>query len=107
VDRIDSIQVDASGAAAALAEIRAFIHMLTTVQDSVSSAIESHRHTASGITGALDEGVRGTREISSTINEVANAAVRTSSGASATKAAAATLARQAVELKHLLAQFLY
>ncbi len=105
--KIEAIQTDTNGAVGAISEIRVAINRVNDIQASVSTAIAQQAATTTQIEQNVNQGARGTEEITANISGVAQAARSTSSGASDTQRAAGELSRMATELRRVVSAFTY
>jgi methyl-accepting chemotaxis protein len=103
--KIEAIQTDTQGAVTAIAEISGIINQINDLQNTIASAVEEQSATTNEIGRNIAEASQGSSEIAQNIGGVAQAAKSTAEGASNSQAAAAELARMAVELQKLVGQF--
>ena len=103
--KIEAIQRDAQGAVQAITQIGKIIHQIDDFQNTIASAVEEQTSTTSEMARNVSEAAIGTAQISQNISAVAQAAQSTTEGAANTHQAAEELARMAIELQTLVAQF--
>ena len=103
--KIEAIQRDAQGAVQAITQIGKIIHQIDDFQNTIASAVEEQTSTTSEMARNVSEAAIGTAQISQNISAVAQAAQSTTEGAGNTHQAAEELARMAIELQTLVAQF--
>ena len=103
--KIEAIQRDAQGAVQAITQIGKIIHQIDDFQNTIASAVEEQTSTTSEMARNVSETAVGTAQISQNISAVAQAAQSTTEGAANTHQAAEELARMAIELQTLVAQF--
>ena len=103
--KIEAIQRDARGAAAAITQIGTVVNQIHDMQATIASAVEEQTATTNEIARNIAEAAQGGVEISRGIAEVAQSMRGTAEGASQTRQAAAELARMAAELGQLVGAF--
>jgi methyl-accepting chemotaxis protein len=95
----------AASAVSAIGQIAEIIGQINDISASIAGAVEEQTATTNEIARSVSEAAKESVEISENIHAVAGAASRTTQGASNTQAAAGEMARMAVELQNLLANF--
>ncbi|MBE9205342.1 methyl-accepting chemotaxis protein [Nostoc sp. LEGE 06077] len=105
--RIEAIQTDTQGAMAAIGQITDIINQINDLQSTIASAVEEQTATTNEIARNIAEAAQGTTDIAKSIGIVALNAQTTTIGASNTSAAAAELARMAVDMQKVVTQFKY
>jgi len=103
--RINTIQTDASSAVAAIVEIGHIIAQIDEFQATIASAVQEQGSAISEISRSLSNATVASQEISSNIEKVAAAAKDTTTGAAETAMTAETLAKVALGLRRVVAQF--
>jgi methyl-accepting chemotaxis protein len=103
--RIAAIQVDTSGAVAAIGEISAVIGQISDYQNTIAAAVEEQTATTNEMSRSVSEAATGSTEIASNIVGVAQAADATSAGIGESQRAAADLAQMSAELTSLVGRF--
>jgi methyl-accepting chemotaxis protein len=104
---MDAIQGDTEAAIRAIAEIGAIIDRIKDMSATIATAVEEQTATTHEIAQHVTEAARGSADIVSHINGVAEAAQGTSGGADNTLNASTELARMASDLQTLVARFKY
>jgi Methyl-accepting chemotaxis protein (MCP) signalling domain len=99
---IAAIQTDSNEAVAAIGRISEVIDHVAALQSTIASAVEEQTATTNEISRNVTEAARGSSEIAENITSVADGARFTTTGAEATKDAAAELARVAADLQALV-----
>mgnify|MGYP003348304851 FL=1 len=102
---INLIQGDAQSAVVAIKEIAGIIKEINDIQTVIAGAVEEQAATTNEISNNTQPAARGSAEIARNVAYVADAARGTMAGACQTAAAAADLARLAVELQKVVDQF--
>ncbi|HSF26411.1 MAG TPA: methyl-accepting chemotaxis protein [Actinomycetes bacterium] len=105
--RIQAIQVDTSGAVAAISEISQIIREINTFQLTIASAVEQQTATTNEMNRNVAEAATGSGEIAANISGVAIAASSTSESVATAERAAAELSRLSAELHRLVSGFTY
>ena len=105
--KIEGIQSDTKGAVDAIAQISQVITQINDISNTIASAVEEQTATTNEIARNVAEAARGGRDVAQNITSVATTAQNTSFGASESQTASNELARMAVELQSLVAQFKY
>ncbi len=103
--KIEAIQLDTSGAVAAIGEISGIISQISDLQTTIASAVEEQTATTGEIGRNVTEAAKGSGEIASTITRVARAAVATTEGARDASVAGEGLRHTAATLEELVARF--
>ena len=103
--KIEAIQGDSKAAVGAIGEVSTIINQINDLSNTIASAVEEQTATTNEIGRNVAEAAKGTNEIARNITGVATAAQDTTSGASDTQKAAATLAEMAGSLQSLTARF--
>jgi methyl-accepting chemotaxis protein len=103
--RIDAIQADARSAMRAITQISEVIQRVNETQVVISSAVEEQSVTTGSIGQAVTEAALSSQEIARSLAEVAAATSQTRTGAATTTTAAEEVARMAMTLNDLAAQF--
>ena len=103
--KINLIQGDAQSAVVAIKEIAGIIKEINDIQTVIAGAVEEQAATTNEISNNTQPAARGSAEIARNVAYVADAARGTMAGACQTAAAAADLARLAVELQKVVDQF--
>ena len=103
--KIESIQADASRAAAAIAQISEVIDRINDISNTIASAVEEQTATTHEIGRNVAEAARGSAEIASSTNGVAQIARGTSRDARESREAAVQLAEMAATLQSLVNRF--
>jgi methyl-accepting chemotaxis protein len=106
-DKIEGIQGDAKGAVEAIDQIGKTIIQINDTQTTIASAVEEQTATTGEISRNVAEAARSSNEIARNISGVAQAARGTTEGAGHTRNSADELARIALDLQKLVAQFKY
>jgi methyl-accepting chemotaxis protein len=105
--KIEAIQTDTKGAVDAISQIGKIINQINDLQNTIASAVEEQTATTGEMSRNVAEAAQGSNEIAQNITGVAQAARSTTEGASNTKGSADELARIALDLQKLVAQFKY
>ncbi len=105
--KIEAIQGDTKGAVEAIGKISSIINQINDIQNTIASAVEEQTATTGEISRNVNEAAKGSNEIAQNITGVAQAARSTTEGAGHTKSSADELARLAIDLQKLVAQFKY
>ncbi|HWE52044.1 MAG TPA: PAS domain-containing methyl-accepting chemotaxis protein [Bryobacteraceae bacterium] len=103
--KIEAIQGDSKAAVNAIGEVSAIINQINDLSNTIASAVEEQTATTNEIGRNVAEAARGTNEIARNITGVATAAQDTTSGASDTQKAAASLSEMASLLQTLMSKF--
>jgi methyl-accepting chemotaxis protein len=103
--KIEAIQGDSKAAVSAIGEVSAIINQINDLSNTIASAVEEQTATTNEIGRNVAEAARGTNEIARNITGVATAAQDTTSGASDTQKAAASLSEMASLLQTLMSKF--
>jgi methyl-accepting chemotaxis protein len=103
--RIAAIQSDTRAAIAALETITGTIDQISTIQHSVSSAVDEQARASHEIEASVERSAGRTAEISGRITAVADASSDATATAAETRAAAGHLAGTAVRLQEITTQF--
>lgn len=103
--RIEAIQSDTEGSVKAIAEITEIISQISSVSNTIASAVEEQTATTQEISRGVMEANAGTSQITENISHVAEAAKSTMEGTANTQQAADELARLANSLQSLVARF--
>ncbi len=103
--KIEAIQGDSKAAVGAIGEVSSIINQINDLSNTIASAVEEQTATTNEIGRNVAEAAKGTNEIARNITGVATAAQDTTTGASDTQKAAATLAEMAGSLQSLTARF--
>jgi methyl-accepting chemotaxis protein len=106
-EKIETIQTDTRSAVEAITEISGIIDQISEIQTTIASAVEEQAATTSEIARSVNDANRGSAEITTNIEGVAQAAESTSRGAAETQGQAAELSRTAAELNSLVERFTY
>jgi methyl-accepting chemotaxis protein len=105
--KIEAIQTDTKGAVDAISQIGKIINQINDLQNTIASAVEEQTATTGEMSRNVAEAAQGSNEIAQNITGVAQAARSTTEGASNTKSSADELAKIALDLHKLVAQFKY
>jgi methyl-accepting chemotaxis protein len=105
--KIEAIQTDTKGAVDAISQIGKIINQINDLQNTIASAVEEQTATTGEMSRNVAEAAQGSNEIAQNISGVAQAARSTTEGASNTKSSADELAKIALDLQKLVAQFKY
>ena len=105
--RVEAIQVDTTGAVAAMGEISAIIASINNYQLTIASAVEEQTATTQDINRGVSEAAAGSGQIAQNIDGVASAARTTADAAGQTRASADELASMSAGLQQLIAGFQY
>jgi len=103
--KINAIQTDTKGAAAAIGTVSGVIHQINDISATIAAAVEEQSATTNEMTRNASEAATGAGEISASIGGVAQAANGTSTRAQESEKAAQDLASIATHLGKLMAQF--
>ncbi|HTU41932.1 MAG TPA: methyl-accepting chemotaxis protein [Candidatus Aquilonibacter sp.] len=103
--KINAIQADTKGAAAAIESVSGVIHEINNISATIAAAVEEQSATTTEMTRNASEAASGAGDISANIGRVAQAANGTSARAQESERAAQELAMIADELSKLMAQF--
>jgi methyl-accepting chemotaxis protein len=103
--RLGAIQVDAAAVVQALGNITDVIEAVNDIQANTAAAVEEQSTTTNEISRTIHAVLLGSREISSSIDNVARGAERSTTAALDTDASAERLAVTATELRQVLAKF--
>jgi methyl-accepting chemotaxis protein len=103
--RVEAIQADSQGAAAAIAEISAIIEKINETQATIASAVEEQTATTNEMSRSIAEAAQGAGEIASSITGIARAAESASEGVGATLGSAGDLTRMSIGLSETVARF--
>ncbi|MDX2191773.1 MAG: methyl-accepting chemotaxis protein [Gemmatimonadales bacterium] len=103
--KIRAIQGETREAVDAIREIGGVIHTIAELQQTIAAAVEEQTATTNEMARNVNEAADGSRQISRTIADVANAVHATSQGAGAIDQTAAECARMAEQLRATLGRF--
>jgi methyl-accepting chemotaxis protein len=103
--RVEAIQGDTAGAAAAITQVAEVIARVNDYQATIASAVEEQSATTSEMSRNVSEAATGSGEIAANITAVATAAASTTTGATESQRAAAELATASSELQQMVARF--
>jgi methyl-accepting chemotaxis protein len=103
--RVQAIQNDSAGAAAAVAEVAAVIGEINTFQAVIAAAVEEQAATTSEMQRNLSQATQGVGSIAENVSGVAAAAESTSEGVATNQATSANLAQLAAELNSTVSTF--
>jgi methyl-accepting chemotaxis protein len=103
--RVEAIQGDTAGAAAAITQVAEVIARVNDYQATIASAVEEQSATTSEMSRNVSEAATGSGEIAANITAVAQAAASTTEGATESQRAAAELATASSELQQMVARF--
>jgi methyl-accepting chemotaxis protein len=104
-DRIGQIQSETAEAVAAIGEIATVIAQINDFQASIAGAVEEQTATAAAMSQAVEEAATGTREITRTIDGVAEAAVVADRSVRESQQATEDLAAMSARLQTLVGRF--
>ncbi len=103
--RIETIQADTVGAVEANGQIGETINRINEISISISEAVHHQQSTTAGIGEAVQSATIGTADIATSVGEVASVAATTAQASDETQAAANDVAKLAVHLQHLVADY--
>jgi methyl-accepting chemotaxis protein len=103
--RVEAIQGDTAGAAAAITQVAEVIARVNDFQATIASAVEEQSATTSEMSRNVGEAATGSGEIATNITAVAQAAASTTEGATQSQRAASDLAAASRELQQMVARF--
>ena len=103
--RVEAIQGDTAGAAAAITQVAEVIARVNDYQATIASAVEEQSATTSEMSRNVSEAATGSGEIAANITAVAQAAAATTEGVTESQRAAAELAATSVQLQQMVARF--
>jgi methyl-accepting chemotaxis protein len=103
--KIDAIQEDTNCAIEAIVEIGEVIGKINLISSTIAAAVEEQTSTSNEMGQTINGTAVNSEEISKNISSVASVAESTTKGAQHNQRAAGELARMAVELQGLVAQF--
>jgi methyl-accepting chemotaxis protein len=103
--KIEAIQDDTKAAVEAIGSITGIITKINDISNTIATAVEEQNATTNEMVRNVSEAARGSGEITSNINGVAQAAESTSRGATDTQNAAQQLVETSGELQRLIEQF--
>ena len=103
--KIETIQIDAKNAVAAIVQISAIISKINDLQNSTAGAVEEQSATTNEMGRNVSDAAKGSYEIAENINKVAEVAAGTTKTAADTLLAAEEIARLSGELHDLIKQF--
>jgi methyl-accepting chemotaxis protein len=103
--KIEAIQTDTKGSVNAIGEISNIINQINEIQNNIAGAVEEQSVTTNEIGRSAGEAAKGTSAIVDNISHVAEAAERTTKGASTAQKAAAELSGVSEQLQDLVNQF--
>jgi len=103
--KITAIQQDTKGAVEAIGSIGAVINKINDISSTIATAVEEQSATTNEMTRGMADAAKGSAEITSNIEGVAEAARGTSTSAQESQKAADDLAAMAAQLRGLVSQF--
>jgi methyl-accepting chemotaxis protein len=103
--RVEAIQGDTAGAAAAITQVAEVIARVNDYQATIASAVEEQSATTSEMSRNVGEAATGSGEIATNITAVAQAAAATTEGVSESQRAAADLAATSEQLRQMVSRF--
>jgi methyl-accepting chemotaxis protein len=103
--RIDAIRSDTKAAMDAISAIHDVIDQINGISTTIATAVEQQDATTNEMARNVSEAARGSREITSNIAGVAQAAESTSRGAADTQGATQQLVELSTQLRKLVEQF--
>ena len=103
--KIETMQTNTANAVAAISTIGQIIEKISTLQHTISVAIEQQTMTTNEISRSIQDAAEGARQIDQSTTVVAQAAMNTTDGANQTKIAANELAELSARLNHLIGKF--
>ena len=103
--RVEAIQGDTAGAAAAITQVAEVIARVNDYQATIASAVEEQSATTSEMSRNVGEAATGSGEIATNISAVAQAAAATTEGVSESQRAAADLATTSEQLRQMVSRF--
>jgi methyl-accepting chemotaxis protein len=103
--RIEAIQMDTKASVQAIGTIGAVIKQINDISSTIATAVEEQNATTNEMVHNVSEAARGSREITSNIAGVAQAAESTSRGAADTQGATQQLVEMSTQLRKLVEQF--
>ena len=103
--KIETIQANTTNAVGAISTVGQIIEKISTLQHSISIAIEQQTMTTNEISRSIQDAAGGARQIDQSTSVVAQAAMNTTDGANQTKVAANELAQLSARLNMLISQF--
>ncbi len=104
-NRIEAIQRDTTEAVSAIGQIGEIIRQLSDYQATIASAVEEQTATTTSITDSVSLAARGSGDIASDIQTVAQAADTSTASVAAAQAAAEALAGMSHDLKRTVSRF--
>jgi methyl-accepting chemotaxis protein len=105
--RIDGIQNDTDSTVKDIGEFAEIIERITTISNTIASAVEEQSATTNEIARTVSEAATGSNEIAQNITNMADLASSTSNGATQAKGNASNITEMAAELNQLVGQFKY
>lgn len=103
--KIEAIQSGSRGAVQAIGKIGGIIKEIDGLQTTIAAAVEQQSATTKDITSTLNNAAQASTEITANMSQVATAARETSSGATNTLGVASEVARMADEMLELVGHF--
>jgi methyl-accepting chemotaxis protein len=103
--RVEAIQANTAGAAAAITQVAEVIARVNDYQATIASAVEEQSATTNEMSRNVSEAATGSGEIAANITAVAQAAAATTDGVSESQRAAADLATTSEQLRQMVARF--
>ncbi|MEI6872433.1 MAG: methyl-accepting chemotaxis protein, partial [Verrucomicrobiota bacterium] len=103
--KIETMQTNTANAVGAISTVGQIIEKISTLQHSISIAIEQQTMTTNEISRSIQDAAGGARQIDQSTSVVAQAAMNTTDGANQTKVAANELAQLSARLNMLIGQF--
>jgi methyl-accepting chemotaxis protein len=105
--RVEAIQVDTTGAVAAIAEISAIIASINDYQLTIASAVEEQTATTNEMTRSVTEAATGSGEIAVNITGVASSAASSTTVLDEMRVSVNDLAQLSTDLRERVAAFTY
>jgi methyl-accepting chemotaxis protein len=105
--QVKGIQVDATGAVAAIGEISAIIAMINDYQLTIASAVQQQTATTNAMSRSVTEAAQGSGEIAANITGVASSATSSTHVLAQVGTSVDELARMSADLRERVAAFTY
>jgi methyl-accepting chemotaxis protein len=105
INRVQAIQQDTEGAVRAIGEIGEIIEQINTFQGSIAAAVEEQSVTADSINASIQEAQAVTRQIASTIDQVASASQSSEDAVTSTRNLAGEISGMGDQLGKIVQEF--